>query len=69
VDGGLIARWEVRPLHRSRRGIEERLFLATPWLVLRSIHWATRARAGSPFRRALFSRLLRAGFAAVERGD
>jgi ketosteroid isomerase-like protein len=65
----VIARWEIEPLHRSRRGFEERLLLAAPWLVRALVARAARARAGSPIRRVVLGRLVRSGIEAVNRGD
>ena len=63
----MIARWEVEPLHRSRRGFDERLLIAAPW-ILRPVSWAAaRASPGSLVRRALLGRALRVGNAAANR--
>jgi hypothetical protein len=66
---GVIARWEIEPLDRSRRGIDERLFLAAPWLLRPVLALATWASPGSRMRRALLGYLLRRGIAANNRGD
>jgi hypothetical protein len=65
----VIAHWEIEPLHRSRRGVEERLVLAAPWLLRAAALAVVRARSGSLFRRALLGRLLRVAMALVNRGD
>jgi hypothetical protein len=65
----LIARWEIEPLRRSRRGLDERLLLAAPWLARLLSSLVVRARPGSRVRRVVLSRTLRTVFAANNRGD
>ena len=64
-----IKRWAVKPLHRTRRGVEERLLLALPWLGRIVVSAAVRAPAGSRLRRAVVTRLVRIGLAGASRGD
>lgn len=66
---GEIARWAVEPLHRARRGFDERLLVVTPWLAPAAVARAARARRGSRLRRFVFSYGLRVGVAQVERRD
>jgi hypothetical protein len=66
---GVIVRWEIEPLRRSRRGVDERLLLAAPWLLRPLFSLVVRARSGSRVRRAVLSRALRVGVAANNRGD
>ena len=69
LQDGVVRRWYVQPLVRTRRGFDERLQLAAPGLsrVLSSL--AVRARAGSRARRVLLGRAICVGFAANNRGD
>ena len=64
-----IKRWAVEPLHRARRGVDERLLLAVPWLARRLVSATVRAPAGSRLRRAMLTRLIRVAIAANNRGD
>lgn len=64
-----ITRWEIEPLHRSHRGLDERLVLAAPWLLPLALSLCARARAGSPVRRALLGHVVRVGVDQVNRGD
>jgi hypothetical protein len=66
---GVIVRWEIEPLRRSRRGVDERLWLAAPWLLRPLVSLAVRVRPGSRFRRAVLSRALLLGSEANNRGD
>lgn len=66
--GREIVRWKVEPLGRSRRGLDERLFMAAPALR-RLLARGLRRPAGSPLRRALITQLLQVGIAANNRGD
>lgn len=65
----MIARWEVEPLVRSRRGLDERLVLGAPWLMRALGSLAVRASAGSPVRRVVLSYATRVGVAANNRRD
>jgi SnoaL-like domain len=65
----VIQRWEVEPLRRARRGFDEWLVLAAPWLVRALFPLAARARPGSLLRRALLGRAARVGIAANNRRD
>jgi ketosteroid isomerase-like protein len=62
-------RWEIEPLERSRRGLDERIVLAAPWLRKAMARRAERQPAGSKLRRSLLTRAVRVGFAANNRGD
>jgi ketosteroid isomerase-like protein len=66
---GELARWEVEPLERPRRGLDERLMLAMPSLRRLLTRRAASAPAGSRMRRAALTRSVRTGYAAVNRGD
>jgi ketosteroid isomerase-like protein len=66
---GVIVRWEIEPLHRSRRGFDERLVLAAPWLLGLGLSVSARARGGSLLRRALIVHAVRVGLAQATRGD
>src|SRR5687768_5828089 len=64
-----IVRWEVEPLERPRRGLDERLLMAAPWgrRVLTAL--VLRRPLSSPLRRALITRNLLVVIAAINRGD
>jgi SnoaL-like domain len=64
-----IVRWEVEPLERSRRGIDEWLALAAPWLRRRLVSRAMERPAGSDLRRKLLTRGVRVAAAANNRDD
>ena len=64
-----IKRWTVEPLHRARRGVDERLLVALPWLGRGVVSATLRAPRGSRLRRVVATRLLSVGLAAVSRGD
>ena len=64
-----IERWAVEPLHRARRGVDERLLLALPWLGRLVVSAAVRPPAGSRPRRAVITYSLRTAIAATNRGD
>src|SRR5437773_2783828 len=66
--GNEIARWEVEPLKRSRRGLDERLLMVPPLRRL-LVAVVLRRPLGSPLRRLLVTRTLRVGIAAINRGD
>jgi ketosteroid isomerase-like protein len=59
----------VEPLERSRRGLDERLALAAPWLGRRMLRRLEREPAGSSLRRSVLTRALRVSFAANNRRD
>jgi ketosteroid isomerase-like protein len=61
--------WEVEPLERRRRGVDERMRLAFPRLGNALSRSAMRRQAGAPMRRAALTRAVRVGWAAVNRGD
>jgi ketosteroid isomerase-like protein len=65
----VIARRDVEPLGRSRRGFDERLVLAAPWLLRLALYLSARARPGSLVRRALIGHAVSVGLAQVNRGD
>jgi SnoaL-like protein len=64
-----IIPWEVEPLERSRRGVDEWLALATPWLRRRLVLRAMRRPPGSDLRRKLLTRGVRVAAAANNRDD
>ena len=64
-----IKRWAVEPLHRARRGVDERLQLALPWLGREVVSAALRAPAGSRLRRAVLTYGIRVAVAANNRRD
>jgi SnoaL-like domain len=64
-----IVRWEVEPLDRSRRGVDERLALLAPGLRRRVTRRAMNEPAGSTFRRKLLTRAVRVAGAANNRRD
>ena len=64
-----IKRWAVEPLHRGRRGVDERLLLALPWLGRLVASAAVRVPAGSRLRRAVITYSLTTAIAATNRGD
>jgi ketosteroid isomerase-like protein len=66
---GEIKRWAVEPLHRSRRGVDEQLLLALPWLGRGLLSVTVRAPAGSRLRRSVLTYSLRTALAAMNRGD
>jgi ketosteroid isomerase-like protein len=67
--GNEPARWEIRPLELSRRGLDEWLVMRAPALV-RAINRAIlRRRPGSRLRRAALTRSVRRSFAAGNRHD
>ena len=61
--------WEVEPLERSRRGLDERVALAAPGLRRRLILSAMDEPAGSGRRRKLLTRAVRTSVAANNRND
>jgi ketosteroid isomerase-like protein len=64
-----LVHWPIEPLERGRRGVDERIGLAAPWLRHRITAAIERAPAGSPMRRAALTRSVRGGYAAVNRDD
>jgi ketosteroid isomerase-like protein len=64
-----LVRWPIEPLERGRRGIDERISLAAPWLRHRITAAIERAPAGSPMRKAALTRSVRSGYAAINRDD
>ncbi len=64
-----IVRWEVEPLERSRRGLDDRLLMAAPWLRRVLTGFVLRRPPGSPLRRSLLTRNMRIVIAAINRGD
>jgi ketosteroid isomerase-like protein len=64
-----IVRWLIEPLERERRGVDERIALAAPWLRRRLSQRIERAPAGSPLRKAALARVVRSAYAAVNRDD
>lgn len=61
--------WEIEPLERSRRGLDERVALAAPRLRRRLILSAMGQPAGSDRRRKLLTRAVRSSVAANNRED
>jgi hypothetical protein len=66
--GDEIVRWNVEPLERSRRGLDERLLMASPGLR-RLVARGLRRPLGSPLRRALITRMVQVGIATANRSD
>jgi SnoaL-like domain len=64
-----LVRWKIGPLERSRRGLDERIALAAPWLSRRVSMLAGRQAAGSRLRRSLLTRAVRVATAANNRRD
>jgi len=64
-----IARWAIKPLHRSARGVDERLAFVVPWLARAVLALAARARRGSRLRRVVFGHALRVGVSKSDRRD
>jgi ketosteroid isomerase-like protein len=64
-----IIRWQIEPLDRGRRGLDERIALALPGLSRRLRAAAARLPAGSKRRRAALTRAVRVGYAATNRDD
>jgi hypothetical protein len=64
-----IVRWEVEPLERSRRGLDERLLMAAPWLRRVLTGFVLRRPPRSRLRRSLLTRNMRVVIAAINRGD
>jgi SnoaL-like domain len=64
-----IVRWEVQPLERPRRGIDERIAVAAPWLTRRLTALVLRQPAGSRLRKAALTQAVRRNNAANNRGD
>ncbi|HEX6712509.1 MAG TPA: nuclear transport factor 2 family protein [Thermoleophilaceae bacterium] len=62
-------RWEVQPLERARRGLDERLRLAAPSLARRFFAAVTRLPKGSSPRRAVITTAVRVATAANNRND
>ena len=64
-----IVRWEVQPLERSRRGLDEWIAVAAPWLTRRLTTLVLRQPAGSRLRKAALTQAVRRNNAANNRGD
>lgn len=64
-----LVRWEIEPLERNHRGLDERIAIALPSLARRMRAAATRLPAGSAIRRAALTRAARTGWAATNRDD
>jgi ketosteroid isomerase-like protein len=64
-----LVRWQIEPLERRHRGVDERIMLALPWLARRMRAAAARLPAGSSMRRAALTRAVRTGWAATNRDD
>jgi hypothetical protein len=69
VPAAAVVRWKIEPLDRSRRGLDERIALAAPWLSRRLSMLATRQPLGSRLRRTLLTRAVQVTVAANNRGD
>jgi hypothetical protein len=67
--GNEIFRWDVDPLERSRRGVDERLLMAAPWLRRLVTALVLRRPPGSALRRALVTHNFLVAIAAINRGD
>jgi ketosteroid isomerase-like protein len=64
-----LVRWQIEPLERRRRGVDERIAIALPWLARRLRAASTRLPPGSTMRRAALTRAVRTGWAATNRDD
>lgn len=64
-----IVRWQVEPLRRDRRGLDERLLMRAPGIARSATRRLARLPAGSRLRRAVISRTVRVGYAANNRLD
>jgi ketosteroid isomerase-like protein len=64
-----LVRWRIEPLERRRRGVDERIAVAAPWLSRRMRAATRRLPAGSRLRRAALTRAVRTGYAATNRDD
>ncbi len=64
-----VVRWEVKPLDRRRRGLDERVLLAAPWLGAAIARAVVRGPPGSALRRRLLTRATLVGIAANNRKD
>jgi hypothetical protein len=60
-------RWQIEPLERHDRGLDERIAIALPWLARRIRAAASRLPAGSTMRRAALTRAVRTGWADTNR--
>src|SRR5687768_14480279 len=67
--GNEIARWNVDPLDRPGRGLDERLLMAAPWLRRLVTALVLRRPPGSALRQALVARNFLVAIAAINRGD
>src|SRR4051794_10164023 len=64
-----LVRWQIEPLDRDRRSVEDRLALLSPAAYRRLSAAVFRLPIGSRGRKALLSRALRTGVAAANRSD
>jgi hypothetical protein len=69
VDEAELVRWEIDPLERRRRGVDDRIAVALPGLSRRLRARTARLPAGSRLRRAALTRAVRTGYAATNRDD
>ena len=69
MGGDGIVIWEIEPLERSRRGLDERMRMAARPLVQRLGRRLMELPPGAPMRRKLLSQTVRVGFAANNRDD
>lgn len=65
----MSVRWEVTPLERRRRGLDEHIAVALPSLGRRLRAATARLAAGSRLRRAALTRAVRTAYAATNRDD
>jgi hypothetical protein len=65
----LVVRSRIYPLSRARRGVEDRLLIATPGLIRRLFAMALRGGPESRLRRGVLRRTLQVGIAANNRRD
>jgi ketosteroid isomerase-like protein len=69
VDEADLVRWEVDPLERQRRGVDDRIAIGFPGLSRRLRARTAGLPAGSRLRRAALTRAVRTGYAATNRDD
>ena len=69
MEGDGIVRWEIEPLQRDRRGVDERLRMAAGPVVRKLGTRLMDLPAGAPIRRRVLTQMIRVAFAANNRGD
>jgi hypothetical protein len=69
VTGVELVRWEVRPLERRRRGLDEWIAILAPWVTRRLMTFVLGRPAGSRLRRIALTQAVRRNLAANNRED